>query len=128
MGVLGNEGLVEGIVGSSTGLFKVIHGEITFQLSHFWFHLLRVRFTLMSCQWFLSQDELIQLVSDIKIGAVLLQLIINNVTWEKKREERTDVWHVWRIELLRLQFHPINLREPTVRPELINARETRSAT
>jgi hypothetical protein len=73
MRVLGNEGLVEGIVGSSTGPFKVIHGEVTFQLSHFWFHLLRVRFTLVSCQRFLSQDELVQLVRDIEIGTVLLQ-------------------------------------------------------
>lgn len=81
MRVLGNERLVEGIVGSSTASFKVIHGEISFQLSHFWFHLLGVRFTLMSRQRLLSQDELVQLVSDIEIGTVLLQLRINNMTW-----------------------------------------------
>jgi hypothetical protein len=86
MGVLGNEGFVEGIVGSSTGPFKVIHGEISFQLSYFWFHLLRVRFTLMSCQRFLSQHELVQCVRDIEIGRVLLQLRISNTVWEKARK------------------------------------------
>jgi hypothetical protein len=86
MRVLGNEGLIEGIVGSSTAPFKVIHGEICFQLSHFWFHLLRVRFTLMSCQRFLSQHELVQLVREIEVGRVLLRLRINNMTWDKARE------------------------------------------
>ena len=70
---LGDEGFVEGIVGSSAGPFKVVHGEISFQLSYFWFHLLRVRFTLMSCQRFLSQHELVQRVGDIEVGRVLLQ-------------------------------------------------------
>jgi hypothetical protein len=88
MRVLGNERLVEGIVGSSTAYFKVIHGEISFQLSHFWFHLLGVRFTLMSRQRLLSQDELVQLVSDIEIGTVLLQLRINNLTWEDVGDDR----------------------------------------
>lgn len=87
MRVLGNEGLIEGIVGPSTTPFKVVHGEISFQLSHFWFHLLRVRFTLMSCQRFFSQHELVQLVREIEIGRVLLGLKINNVTWEKVRED-----------------------------------------
>jgi hypothetical protein len=79
MRVLGDEGLIEGIVGSSTGPFEVIHGEVTFQLSHFWFHLLRVRFTLMSCQRLLGQDELVQLMREIEIGTVLLQLRVNKV-------------------------------------------------
>jgi hypothetical protein len=87
MRVLSDEGFVEGIVGSSTGLFEVIHGEISFQLSYFRFHLLRVRFTLMSCQWFLSQHELVQRVRDIKIGRVLLQLRISNAIWGKARED-----------------------------------------
>lgn len=87
MRVLGNERLVEGIVGSSTASFKVIHGEVSFQLSHFWFHLLRVRFTLMGRQRFLSQDKLVQLVSDIEIGTVLLELRINNVTWEDAEDD-----------------------------------------
>jgi hypothetical protein len=78
MSVLGDEGFVEGVVRSSTGPFEVIHGEISFQLSYFWFHLLRVRFTLMSCQRFLSQYELVQRVRDIEIGRVLLQLRISN--------------------------------------------------
>jgi hypothetical protein len=85
---LGNEGFVEGIVGSSAGPFKVIHGEISFQLSYFWFHLLRVRFTLMSCQRFLSQHELVQRVRDIEIGRVLLQLRISNMTWEYARKDQ----------------------------------------
>ena len=72
MRMLGNERLIEGIVGSSTAPFKVIHGEVSFQLSHFWFHLLRVRFTLMSRQRFLGQDELVQLVRNIEISTVLL--------------------------------------------------------
>jgi hypothetical protein len=87
MRVLGDEGFVEGIVGSSAGSFKVVHGKISFQLSYFWFHLLRVRFTLMSCQWFLSQHELVQCVRDIEIGRVLLQLRISNTTLEKARKD-----------------------------------------
>jgi hypothetical protein len=98
MRVLWDEGFVEGIVGSSAGLFKVIHGEISFQLSYFWFHLLRVRFTLMSCQRFLSQHELVQRVGDIEIGRVLLQLGISNEIWGRKRE-RTNAGHKRRIEL-----------------------------
>jgi hypothetical protein len=86
--MLGNERLIEGIVGSSTAPFKVIHGEVSFQLTHFWFHLLRVRFTLMGRQRFLSQDELVQLVRDIEISTVLLQLRINNLTWENVGEDR----------------------------------------
>jgi len=109
MRVLGNERLIEGIVGSSTAPFKVIHGEISFQLSHFRFHLLRVRFTLMSRQRLLSQDELIQLVSDIEIGTVL-------------------VWNKRRINLLRLQLLPINLRKPILRTDLVKVREAGSAT
>jgi len=84
---LGNEGFVEGIVGSSAGPFKVIHGEIGFQLSYFWFHLIRVRFTLMSCQRFLGQHELVQRVRDIEIGRVLLQLGISNTIWETVRND-----------------------------------------
>jgi hypothetical protein len=85
--VLGNEGFVEGIVGSSAGSFKVIHGEIGFQLSYLWFHLLRVRFTLMSCQRFLGQHELVQRVRDIEIGRVLLQLRISNTIWDTARKD-----------------------------------------
>lgn len=87
MRVLGNEGLVERIVGPSATPFKVIHGEVSFQLSHFWFHLLRVRFTLMSCQRFFSQHELVQLVREIEICRVLLGLRIKNVTREKAKED-----------------------------------------
>jgi len=107
--VLGNERLVERIVGSSTASFKVIYGEISFQLSHFRFHLLGVRLTLMSRQRLLSQDELVQLVSDIEIGAVLVR-------------------HKRRINLLRLQLFPINHREPILRPDLVKVREAGSAT
>lgn len=64
--------LVQGIVGSPTGPFEVVHGEAIFQLSHFWLHLLRVRFPLMMRQGFLSQDELVQLVRDIEISALML--------------------------------------------------------
>jgi len=102
MRVLGNEGLVEGKVRSSTASFKVIYGEISFQLSYFWFHLLRVRFTLVSCQRFLSQYELVQRVGDIEIGRVL-------VGYER------------RIELFCLQLCPINPREPILGPDLVNA-------
>jgi hypothetical protein len=87
MRVLGNEGFVVGIVRSSTRPFKVIHGEISFQLSYFWFHLLRVRFMLMSCQRFLSQYELVQRMRDIEIGRVLLQLGISNTIREKARKD-----------------------------------------
>jgi len=130
MSVLGNEGFVEGIVGSSTGPFEVIHGEISFQLSYFRFHLLRVRFTLMSCQRFLSQHELVQRIRDIEIGGVLLQLGISNTLCEKKKEkkrERTNVGHEWRIELFCLQLRPINPREPRLGPDLVNARGAGSA-
>jgi hypothetical protein len=87
MRVLGDESFVEGIVRSSTGPFEVIHGEISFQLSYFWFHFLRVRFTLMSCQRFLGQYELVQRVRDVEIGSVLLQLRISNTIWEKARKD-----------------------------------------
>lgn len=87
MRVLGDEGFVVGIVRSSTRLFKVIHGEISFQLSYFWFHLFRVRFTLMSCQRFLSQHVLVQRVRDIEIGRVLLQLRIRIAIWETVRKD-----------------------------------------
>lgn len=90
MRVLGNEGFVEGIVGSSTRPFKVIHREISFQLSYFRFHLLRVRFTLMSCQRFLGQYELVQRVGDVEIGRVLLQLRIRNTIWEKSEKGLTS--------------------------------------
>lgn len=109
MRVLWDEGFVEGIVGSSAGLFKVIYGKISFQLSYFWFHLLRVRFTLMMCQGFLSQDELVQLVRDIEIRTLL-------------------AGHKRRIELLRLQPLPIKLGEPTVAPDLFRIRDASSAT
>lgn len=109
MSVLGDEGFVEGVVRSSTGPFEVIHGEISFQLSYFWFHLLRVRFTLMSCQRFLGQYEFVQRVRDIEIGRVL-------------------VGHERRIELFCLQLCPINLREPRLGPDLVGAREAGSAT
>ena len=89
MRMLGDEVFVEGIVGSSTGPFKVIHGEISFQLSNFWFHLLRVRFTLMSCQRFLSQHELVQRVRDIEIGRLLLQLRISNKIWGESEKGLT---------------------------------------
>jgi hypothetical protein len=85
MRVLSDEGFVVRIVRSSTGSFKVVHGEIGFQLSYFWFHLLRVRFTLVSCQRFLSQHELVQRVRDIEVGGVLLQLKISITTRGKKR-------------------------------------------
>jgi len=87
MSVLGDESFVEGIVGSSTEPFEVIHGEISFQLSYLWFHLLRVRFPLMSCQRFLGQYELVQRVRDIEIGRVLLQLRISNTIWEIGRKD-----------------------------------------
>jgi len=103
------EGLVEGIVGSSPGPFEVVHSESIFQLSHFWLHLLRVRFTLMMCQGFLSQDELVQLVRDIEIRTLL-------------------AGHKRRIELLRLQPLPIKLGEPTVAPDLFRIRDASSAT
>ncbi len=125
--VVRDEGFVEGVIGSSTGPFEVIHGEIGFQLSHFWFHLLRVRFTLMSRQRFLSQHELVQCVRDIEIGRVLLQLGINNVTLGNARGS-TNVGQERRIELFCLQLLPINLREPRVGPDLVNAREASSAT
>jgi hypothetical protein len=87
MRVLGDQGFVEGIVGPSAGPFEVVHGEISFQLSYFWLHLLRVRFTPMSCQRFLSQHELVQRVRDIEIGRVLLQLGISNAIWEIARKD-----------------------------------------
>lgn len=87
MRVLGDESFVQGIVRSSTGPFKVIHGEISFQLSYFWFHLLGVRFTLMSCQRFLGQYELVQCVRNVEIGRVLLQLRISNMIWERARKD-----------------------------------------
>lgn len=109
MSGLSDEGFVERIIRSSTGPFEVIHGEITFQLSYFWFHLLRVRFALMGCQRFLSQYELIQRMRDIEIGRVL-------------------VGHERRIELFCLQLCPINLREPRLGPDLDNTRRAGSAT
>ena len=127
MRVLGDEGFVEGIVRSPAGSFEVINGEISLQLPDFWFHLLRVRFTLMSCQRFLGQHELVQRVRDIEIGRVLLQLGISNTTWGKGRG-RTNVGHERRIELFCLQLCPINLREPRLGPYLVNAGGAGSAT
>jgi len=109
MRVLGDEGFVEGVVGSPAGSFKVINGEVSFQLPDFWFHLLRVRFTLMSCQRFLGQHELVQRMRDIEIGRVL-------------------VGHERRIELFCFQLCPINLREPRLGPYLVNAGGAGSAT
>jgi len=109
MRMLGDESFVEGIIGSSTRPFKVIHGEVGFQLTDFWFHLLRVRFTLMRRQRFLRQHELVQRVRDVEISRVLV------------RQER-------RIELFRLQLLPINLREPRVGLDLVDVREVSSAT
>jgi hypothetical protein len=65
--------LIQGIVGSPTSPFEVVHGKVIFQLSHFWLHFLRVRFPFMMRQWFLSQDELVQLVRDIEISALMLE-------------------------------------------------------
>jgi hypothetical protein len=67
---------VQGIVGSPTKPFEVIHGEIVFQLSHFRLHLLRVRFALMMCQGLLRQDELVQLVSNIEIDVLVLEMTL----------------------------------------------------
>jgi hypothetical protein len=73
MQVMRTEGLIQGIVGSPTGPFEVVDGETVFQLSHFRLHLLWVRLAFMVCQRFLSQDELIQLVRDIEISALMLE-------------------------------------------------------
>ena len=73
MGMMRTEGLVHGIVRSPARPFEVVHGETIFQLSHFRLHLLRVRFAFMMCQGFLSQDELVQLVRDIEISALVLE-------------------------------------------------------
>jgi len=74
----------------------------------------------MSCQRFLGQHELVQRVRDIEIGRFLLQLRIRNVFGKKR--ERTNVGHERRIELFCLQPGPINLREPGLGPDLVNAR------
>lgn len=103
------EGLIQGIVGSPTGPFEVVDGEIVLQLSHFRLHLLWVSLAFMVCQRFLSQDELIQFVRDIEISAFM-------------------IGHERGIELLCLQPRPIQLREPTVRPDLFHVRDATSAT
>jgi len=60
-------------------------------------------------QGFLGQDELVQLVGDVEVSTLL-------------------VGHKRRIELLRLQFLPIKLGEPTMAPDLLRVRDARSAT
>ena len=70
--MLGSKGLIEGIVRPSAALLKVVYSEFIFQLTHFRLHLLRVRFTLVMRQGFLSQDELVQLVRNVEITTVLL--------------------------------------------------------
>jgi hypothetical protein len=65
-------------------------------------------------------------VRDVEIGSVLLQLRISNTIWE--RRERTNVGHERGIELFCLQLCPIDLREPRLGPDLVNARGAGSAT
>lgn len=72
MGVYGGDGLVERIIGSPWSPFEVVDRKVVFQLSHFRFHLFRVRLTLMVCQRLFRHYELVQFISGIEVSTVLL--------------------------------------------------------